>query len=163
MRAVDCGRSKSVKAVRAYVCFLEREVYAFLSTFDKRGERVRGAMPRARIFCLWEGRRKQRERQAMDRPQMGRWRHVRMAAGRATQEERCVREKGRKMFFFFLGERIRRCFLCLLGSDSSRGAAIAALWYRHRRENVADCGLATQLVEGCGLWPPNPAYPAYRP
>lgn len=42
MRAVDCGRSKCVKAVRAYVCFLEREVYAFLSTFDKRGERVRG-------------------------------------------------------------------------------------------------------------------------
>lgn len=33
MRAVDVekyrGRSKCVKAVRAYVCFLEREVYAF--------------------------------------------------------------------------------------------------------------------------------------
>lgn len=58
MRAVDCGRSKSVKAGRAYVCFLEREVYAFLSTFDKRGERVRGAMLRARIFLFMGGPQK---------------------------------------------------------------------------------------------------------
>lgn len=82
MRAVDCGRSKSVKAGRAYVCFLEREVYTFLSTFDKRGERVRGAMLRARIFCLWEGRRSRRWT-AADGPQAAR----EELAGRATQEE----------------------------------------------------------------------------
>lgn len=50
MRAVvvekQRGRSKSVKARRAYVCFLEREVYTFCN------ERVRGAMPRARIFFV---------------------------------------------------------------------------------------------------------------
>ena len=38
--------------------FLEREVYAFLSTFDKRGERVRGAMLRARIFLFMGGPQK---------------------------------------------------------------------------------------------------------
>lgn len=56
--------------------FLEREVYAFLSTFDKRGERVRGAMLRARIFCLWGGRGKRREVRAADRPREGRRRYA---------------------------------------------------------------------------------------
>ena len=120
------------------MCFLEREVYAFLSTFDKRGERVRGAMLRARIFVYGE---------AADGPAaMDRGRHVR-AVGRATQEERhakAVREKGKTDVFFFL-RKIRRCFLSLLdGDNSSRSAVIAALGYRRRRENsvCADCGSA---------------------
>ena len=56
MRAVDRGRSKSVKAVRAYVCFLERKVYAFLSTFDKRGERVCGECCGPAFFVYRESR-----------------------------------------------------------------------------------------------------------
>ena len=103
MRAVDeCGRSKSVKARRAYVCFLEREVYAFLSTFDKRGERVRGAMLRARIFLFMGSRRRRREGRAMDRPQIGRRRHVRGTAveQHRRNDTREARGKGRRMFSF---------------------------------------------------------------
>lgn len=66
--------------------------------------------------------------------------------------------KGEKDVFLFLGEKIGRCFLCLLGSDSSRGAAIAALGYRHCRRGKRRAqlrhGVETQLVEDCGLWPP---------
>ena len=64
--------------------FLEREVYAFLSTFDKRGERVRGAMLRARIFCLWEGRGRRRGPRAMGRVVGGTCEEL---AGKAAQEE----------------------------------------------------------------------------
>lgn len=95
MRAVDCGRSKSVKARRAYVCFLEREVYAF---FD---ERVRGAMLRARIFCLW--------RAAEGDVRGGRWTGRGWIAGgaheelvgRATQEERHVKVRERREEGYF--------------------------------------------------------------
>ena len=69
---------------------------------------------------------------------------------RGATRERCV-EKGKKVIFLFLEEKIGRCFLYLLGGDSSRSAAIAALGYRHRREKrcaVAALGEKTQLVEG---------------
>lgn len=75
---------------------------------------------------------------------------------------KAVREKGKKDVFFFLGKDWRVVVLC----GGSRSAAVAALGYGHRREKrcaVAARGGRTQLVEGCGLWPPNPAYPAYRP
>lgn len=71
-------------------------------------------------------------------------------AGKAAQEERRaqeVRGEGKKVIFLFLGGKVRRYFLYLLGS---RNAATAALGYRHRRENVAcaDRGTRwkTQLV-----------------
>ena len=94
----------------------------------------------------------------MDRPQLGRGRHARRAAGRATRKERHakVREKGKKDVFS--GERLEGYLLCPPGGSSSRVAAIAALGYRHRRENgvrarVAARGGArveTQLVAACG-------------
>lgn len=143
------------------MCFLEREVYAFLSTFDKRGERVRGAMPRARIFfCLWEGRRRRRGQRAMDRPQMGRGRHTRRAygqgsAGRAARKRPA--EKGKKDVFLFLEEKSEGYLLCPPSESRGRSVAIAALGRGLRRENdvCANCGTGweTQLVEGCGLWP----------
>lgn len=71
-----------------------------------------------------------------------------------------MREK-RRGFFFFLGKSESSC--SLLAGSRGESVAIAALWYRHRRENAAQGGPATQLVEGCGLWPPDPAYPAYIP
>lgn len=69
-----------------------------------------------------------------------------------------ARGKGKTDVFLFLGEKVGRYFLYLLDGDSSKGAAVAALGYRHRRKTVrawtaARCG-KTQLVEGCGLWPP---------
>lgn len=76
---------------------------------------------------------------------------------RGATRERHAKE-GKKAIFLFLGEKIGRCFLYLLGGDSSRSAVIAALGYRPRRENVAGAVAArrgkTQLVEDCGLWPP---------
>lgn len=103
------------------MCFLEREVYAFLSTFDKRGERVRGAMLRARIFCLWEGRR---------------WTGRRWVAGgtcglagRATQEERrvrAVRKREESCFLLFLEERSGP-FACSPGGSRGRGRSYRGL------------------------------------
>ena len=110
--------------------------------------RVRGAMPWARIFCLWEGRRSRR------------WTGRGWAAGstrelwveqRGRNDTREVRVKeGEKVIFLFLGEKIRRCFLYLLGSDNSKSAAIAALGYRHCRRGKRRAqlrhGVETQLV-----------------
>ena len=142
------------------MCFLEREVYAFLSTFDKRGERVRGAMLRARIFCLREGRRS------------GRWTGRGWIVGGTREElagkavrKRCAREE-EEGCFLFLGEKVRRYFLYLLGSDSSRSVAIAASGYRHRREKRRgrSCGTRWKNPACRGLRPVAvPAFPAYRP
>ena len=77
------------------MCFLEREVYAFLSAFDKRGERVRGAMLRARIFLFIGGPRKRREVRAAARLRRAEKRSQAIcagAAGRATREGRHVRD-----------------------------------------------------------------------
>lgn len=137
------------------MCFLEREVYAFLSTFDKRGERVRGAMLRARIFCLWEGRRND--------VRGGQWTGRGWVAGgtceglvgKAAQEERRMRDAREREEGYSWG-KIGGQLFCL-PSGGSRSAAVAALGYRHRREKrcaVAARGGRTQLVEGCGLWPP---------
>ena len=121
MRAVDCGRSKSVKAGRAYVCFLEREVYAFLSTFDKRGERVRGAMLRARIFFVYR-------RAAESDVDGGRWTGRRWVAGGThglwTEQHR--KNNTRKA----RGKREDRCF------SFSRGkiGGILALSSRRKQE-----------------------------
>lgn len=168
MRAVvvekQRGRSKSVKARRAYVCFLEREVYAFC------GERVRGAMLRARIFCLWEGRRERCERRAVDRPQMDRRRHVRRACEQSsaggTTRERCA-EKGKKKVFLFLEERSGDAFFLFWVATTAAGAQLSRPWgvgaaAKMVRARVAIYG-GTQLVAACGLRPPDPAYPAYIP
>lgn len=132
------------------MCFLEREVYAFC------GERVRGAMPWARIFFVYGRAAGAGGGPAAD----GSW-AARAKSLRAEQHKRSgvwelCGKKGRKMFFLFLGGKIRRYFLCFLDSDNSRSAAIAALGYRHRRENVVRATTArggawggkTQLVEG---------------
>lgn len=145
------------------MCFLEREVYAFL---------VSGFAAQCRgpaFFCLWGGRRRRRGRQAMDRPQMGRWRHVRKRArGQSdtggTTHEKC--EKRKESCFLFLEERPEGVCLSSGWKQGQGRATIAALWYRHRRENVADCGTGRARDPACrGLtpWPVNPAYPAYRP
>ena len=100
MRAVDVekqhGRSKSVKARRAYVCFLEREVYAFLSGFAAQccgpaffvcgraaESNVRGGRRTGRRWIVGGTREE--------------------LAGRAAQKERHV-GRGRKVVFFFLGK-----------------------------------------------------------
>lgn len=99
MRAVvvekQRGRSKSVKARRAYVRFLEREVYTFCGfaaqccgpAFFVYGRAAESDVDGRR----WAGRG---------------WiaSSTCEVAGRATWKERrvrAVREKGRKMFFFF--------------------------------------------------------------
>ena len=62
--------------------------------------------------------------------------------------------KGKTDVFLFLEEKSEEYLLCPPGGSSSRSAAIAALGYRHRRENGACAVVArrgkTQLVEGCG-------------
>lgn len=85
------------------MCFLEREVYAFLSTFDKRDERVRGAMLRARIFCLWGGRGKRHGRRATEQPRIDGGRYVRGVMDRAAPEERHMGDaREREEGFLFL-------------------------------------------------------------
>lgn len=132
------------------MCFLEREVYAFLSTFDKRGERVRGAMLRARIFCLW-GRGKQRGRRAAERARWAarrRWWARRHTRGRAATRER--REEG--CFLFSLGGDFSFSFL-FLGRSEERLSFSSGC-----RDTAADRGPATQLVAGGylgGLRPPK--------
>lgn len=83
-------------AARTYARFLEREVYAFLSTLDKRGERVRGDSCGPAFFVC--GRAAEAgEQAATDRPQSN--------AGERH------RGKGRRLFFLFLGEEHKDLFL----------------------------------------------------
>lgn len=66
----------------------------------------------------------------MDRPQMDRGRHVRRAAGRATQEERHARgtrKKGRRLFFFFLGRRSGDAFFTFWVATVA-GAQLSRPW-----------------------------------
>ena len=95
----------------------------------------------------------------MDRPRMGRGRHVRgpqLEQHRRNDTREVRAEKGRRMFSFSWG-KIGRGFPYLLGGDGSRSAAIEVLGRGLRRENsaCADCGTEReiQLVEGCGLRP----------
>lgn len=130
------------------MCFLEREVYAFLSGFAAQ-------CCGPAFFCLWGGRRGRR------------WTGRRWVAGGTCELLRAERHRrndtqrrakqGKRAVFFFL-RKDRRAFAYPPGGSRGRGAAVAALGYRHRRENVAGATAAwcgkTQLVEGCGLWPP---------
>ena len=90
----------------------------------------------------------------MDRPRMGRGRHVRgpqIEQHKKSDTREVCEKKGRRLFLFFL-RKDRRAFACPPGGSRDKGAAIAALGYRHRRENsvCADCGTGRriQLVEG---------------
>lgn len=104
--------------MRAYVCFLEREVYAFLSTFDKRGERVRGECCGPAFFCLWEGRKVGGQTVA-GRPRSD----VREIVGKSSAR------KGRSGVFLFLGE------VLLALSRKRRGIDTAALGCAGGRED----------------------------
>ena len=106
-----------MKARRAYVRFLEREVYTFA------GSRRNAVGPH---FFVYGKAAEDDVGQAIDRPQTGRGRRARRAAGRATRKERrvrAVRGKGKTDVFLFLGGKIRRYFLYLLDGDSSRSVA----------------------------------------
>lgn len=131
----------------------ERESQACLRAFFLSEKstllRVRGAMPWARIFCLWEGRRS------------GWWTGRGWVAGRhaagcgksntgGTACEGCAGE-GKKDVFLFLEEKIKRCLPYLLGGGNSRGAAIAALGMGAAAKTMRTAAQGgTQLVEGCG-------------
>lgn len=142
------------------MCFLEREVYAFLSTFDKRGERVRGAMPWARIFCLWEGRRKRRGRRAMGRPRMVVGRHARRACGQSSAGraacEGCA-EKRKSDVFFFLRKRSGDAFFLLWMATIAAGAQLPRPWGigpAAKNDVCADCGTRWNRDPACrGLIP----------
>ena len=134
--------------------FLEREVYTFC------GERVRGAMPWARIFFVYG-------RAAENDVGGGRWTGRGWAAGstreelagRATRKERHAKVREKREERCFSGERLEGCLLCPPGGSRDRVAAIAALGYRRRRENGACAGCGTGWSTGgnpaCGgLWPP---------
>lgn len=153
MRAVvvekQRGRSKSVKATRAYVCFLERKVYAFCGfaaqcrgpAFFVYGRAAEGDVGGGR----WTGRGWI----------VGGTREE--LAGRATQKERrvrAVREKGRQMFFFF-SRKDRRDICFVLQMEAEGGAQLS--WPQDvgtaaENDVCADCGSAwkTQLVAACG-------------
>ena len=134
------------------MCFLEREVYAFLvSGF--------AAQCRGPAFFLFVGRPQKR---CGGRRWTGRGWIVGSAAGRATQEERHargVREKGRGLFWGKIGG----VFACPPGGGRGRSVAIAALGIG-TAENVAGA-TAARSVEKPSLWRPVavPAYPAYIP
>lgn len=163
------GKRVVVNAGRRLRPKQERESRACLRVFflsEKStlfcGERVRGAMLRARIFCLWEGRRRRRGRQATDRPQMGRRRRANCCGQsntRGATRESCAEKREEGYSWGKIGGQL----FCLLGGGS-RSAAIAALGYGHRRENGAGA-VAAQAKNPAyrGLRPPNPAYPAYIP
>lgn len=98
------GKRAVVNAGRRLRPKQERESRACLRVFflsEKStlfcGERVRGAMLRARIFCLWEGRRRRRGRQATDRPQAARELLRAEQHKRSDTRELCGK-KGRRLF-----------------------------------------------------------------
>lgn len=119
--------------------FLEREVYVFLSTFDKRGERVRGAMPRARIF-LFVGRPQKATWAAGDGPAAdGSWAALRETADIAAREERrvrAVREKGKTDVFLFLGKRPVDIFFLFWMATTVAGAQLDAGLRRRRAHRM---------------------------
>ena len=138
------------------MCFLEREVYAFL---------VSGFAAQCRgpaFFCLWGGRRN--DVGAGDGPAAdGSWAAREELADKAAQEERHargVREKGRGLFWGKIGG----VFACPPGGGRGRSVAIAALGIGVPPQNAAGA-TAARSVEKPSLWRPVavPAYPAYTP
>ena len=87
----------------------------------------------------------------MDRPQAARAKSLQAEQHKRNDTQRRA-EKRKESCFLFLEERPEGVGLPSGWKQRQGRATIAALWHRHRRENVADCGLATQLVKGCGLW-----------
>ena len=137
-----------MKARRAYVRFLEREVYTFA------GSRRNAVGPHFFLFVggpqettwgrRWTGRGwvAGGMRESSRAEQCGR-----------SDTQRCAK-KGRKMFF---GERLEGCLLCPLGGGRDRAAAIAALGMGTAAKTVrAGCGTGwekTQLMAACGRRP----------
>lgn len=115
------------------MCFLEREVYTFC------GERVRGAMLRARIFFVYG-------RAAENDVDGGRWTGrvgaadgTRRIAGRAAREERrvrAVRGKGKTDVFLFLGKRPVDIFFLFWMATIAAGAQLDAGLRRRRAHRV---------------------------
>ena len=80
---------------------------------------------------------------------------------------RAVREKGKKDVFRWKDWK-DVCFVFQV--EAEVGAQLLRPWgigtaAKTSRTAVARGGarVETQLVAACGLWLPNPAYPAYRP
>ena len=125
--------------------FLEREVYTFC------GERVRGAMPWARIFFVYGRAAEASGGPAADWPRAARAKSLWAEQRGRSDTQRCAK-KGRKMFFS--GERLEGCLLCPPGGSRGRVAAIAALGYGPAAKTVrAGCGTGWNPACG-GLWPP---------
>lgn len=127
--------------------FLEREVYTFAGSrrnavgphFFVCGRAAEGDVDSRR----WTGRSTCEE-----------------LAGRAIRKERHAkaREKREKRsFFLFLGGKIGGRLLCPLGGGRDRVAAIAALGYRHRRENGAQLWHRVEHGWKPSLWRPAAA------
>jgi hypothetical protein len=153
MRAVvvekQHDRSKSVKARRAYVRFLEREVYTFC------GERVRGAMLRARIFLFVGGP----QGRVVDRPRMGRGQHARACGQsniRGAARKSCAGKREERCFFFFSGKDWKDvCFALWVETEIGSQRSRPWVWAPPRKRRARNCGsggvrVETQLVEGCG-------------
>lgn len=144
------------------MCFLEREVYAFLMSgfaaqccgpaFFVCGRAAEGDVRGRR----WTGRR---------------WIGVMRANccgqsnTRGATHERRARE-GKRAVFFFL-RKDRRVFACPSGGSRGRGARLSRPWgIGAAAKNAADCGTGWARDPACrGLRPVAavPAYPAYRP
>ena len=79
-----------------------------------------------------------------------------------------MREKGKKDVFSFSRGKDWTDVCFGLQMEVEVGSRYRGLGYRHRRENGADAavvrGWSTGGSPACGgLWPPDPAYPAYIP
>lgn len=105
----------------------------------------------------------------MDRPRMGRGQHARGIASIATREDRrvrAVREKGKKMFFLFLGGKDQKtpftfCVATTVGAQLLRpwGIGTAAKMARA----TAARGGKNPACRGLRPMAAVPAYPAYIP
>lgn len=115
MRAVDVQKThvktcvENALAARTYARFLEREVYAFLSTLDKRGERVRGDSC-GPAFLFVGGPRKQ----------AGKRRRTGRGATRRRPWARAAQGKGEVMFFFSWRKVRRALFFSAIEAENHK-------------------------------------------
>lgn len=103
-------------------------------------------MPWARIFFVYGRAAEAGNGPAADGPRAARV-GSRIERHRRSDTQRCAK-KGRKMFF--RGKDWRDVCFVLQVEVRDRVAAIAALGYRHRRENSACAGCGTGWNPACG-------------